>query len=82
MSYQSDAKKEHFIRGYTKDPRTLALVLCEEAGEVAKAVNFYHNPEYKPTPGRPTPDNLKHELIDCLVAISMLALIFDIDLGI
>jgi len=82
MSYQADAKKKHFTRGYTTDPKTLTLVLCEEAGEVAKAVNFYHNPEYKPFPGKPPPDDLEHELKDLLIAISMLAMVFDIDLGI
>jgi NTP pyrophosphatase (non-canonical NTP hydrolase) len=81
MSYQSDAKQVHLALGYTTDPKTLTLVICEEAGEVAKAVNYYHNPEYKPTPGHLTPDCLEHELKDLLIAISMLALIFDLDLG-
>jgi len=82
MSYQAEAKKIHFTRGYTTDPKTLTLVICEEAGEVAKAVNFYHNSEYKPTPGRPPPDDLEHELRDLLIASILIAMVFDIDLGI
>ena len=36
--------------GYTNDPMTLALGIAEEAGEIAKAVNIYFNPKFKPKP--------------------------------
>lgn len=53
-------------RGYTEDVLTLTLGLCEEAGEVAKAVNINHNPNYKPSPHSKS-DSVEHELCDVLV---------------
>lgn len=51
-------------RGYTSDLPTLGLGLCEEAGEVAGAINN-QNSLFTPKPGR-TRHALAHELKDLL----------------
>jgi NTP pyrophosphatase (non-canonical NTP hydrolase) len=56
-------------REYTSDLLTLALGVCEEAGEVAKAVNAHHNPEYKLSPYSQSDsqsDSLEHELVNLM----------------
>jgi len=69
--YQQYVQTLYTQRDYTNDLLTLALGLCEETGEVAKAIN-QHNPEYKPALGREQ-HNLEHELHDCLVYICGIA---------
>ena len=78
--YQNKIKKRYKDRGYTDDLLTLGLGLCEEVGEVAKAINQM-NPEYKPSPDRCI-RNLENELHDCLVYICGIANASGIDLGI
>ncbi len=58
-------------RGYTFDLMTLGLGLCEEAGEIAGAINNM-NPLYKQREGRST-DTLEHELKDALVYLCAIA---------
>jgi NTP pyrophosphatase (non-canonical NTP hydrolase) len=58
-------------RGYTTDILTLGLGLCEEAGEVAGAINN-RNPQYMKRDGRST-DTLEHELKDALVYLCAIA---------
>jgi NTP pyrophosphatase (non-canonical NTP hydrolase) len=68
---QALALARHQERGYTNDLPTLGLGLCEEAGEIAKAINLL-NPLYKPTPGRHA-DSLEHEICDLLVYLFAIA---------
>ena len=83
MGYFRDlAKREKVERGYTSDPLTLALGLCEEAGEVGKAVNWYHNPLYIHREGGKPPDSVEHEMHDVLTYLAALANALDIDLDI
>lgn len=69
----------YILRGYTSDLPTLGLGLCEEAGEIAKAINLL-NPHYVPTPGKPPPDDLPHELADLIVYACGIASAAGIDL--
>lgn len=69
----------HKRRQYTRDLKTLALGLCEEAGEVGKAINTFHNPEYKPSAHNQSHD-LKHELCDAMVYLCSIANVAGIDL--
>lgn len=61
----------HNAKGWTDDLPKLGLGLCEEAGEVAKAINLL-NPHYIPTPGR-VADDLPHEIGDLLVYLFAIA---------
>jgi NTP pyrophosphatase (non-canonical NTP hydrolase) len=79
-TYQLKVKEIYIERSYTNDLLTLGLGLCEEAGEVAKAIN-QRNPKYKPAPGREQ-HSLEHELHDCLVYICGIANAAGIDLSI
>lgn len=73
--YRDIAAKNYIEKGYTEDPVTLALGVCEEAGELGKAINWYHNPKYvhsehsKPRP----PDSVEHEIKDVLIYMAALA---------
>ena len=78
MGIQQRVKQLYERRGYTSDIRTLALGLCEEAGEVAAAV-LDRSPDYRPKPGR-IPSNLEHELKDCLTYLCAIANAVGIDL--
>ena len=80
-SLQAKIKILYLERGYTNDPVTLALGLCEEAGEVAKAVNYFHNPKYQSATAN-IPDSVQHELRDCLVYICAIANSLNIELDI
>jgi NTP pyrophosphatase (non-canonical NTP hydrolase) len=79
-AYQQIVKQKYIEQGYTDDLMTLALGLCEEAGEIAKAVNQM-NPKYVKTPDREI-YNLEHELNDLLVYLCGLANAAGIELGI
>jgi NTP pyrophosphatase (non-canonical NTP hydrolase) len=68
---QMNVERMYQERGYTADLMTLVLGLCEEAGEVAGAVNNL-NPKYKQKTGR-TQDGLAHELKDILVYVCAIA---------
>jgi NTP pyrophosphatase (non-canonical NTP hydrolase) len=57
---------------YTKDPLTLTLGICEEAGEIAKSVNWYWNPLYIHSPNTKPPDDVKHEVEDLLIYVAAL----------
>jgi NTP pyrophosphatase (non-canonical NTP hydrolase) len=72
------ARRNHIRRGYTNDLPTLGLGLCEEAGEVAKAINLL-NPLYVPSPHAKS-DSLEHELCDVLVYVCSIANAANIDL--
>jgi NTP pyrophosphatase (non-canonical NTP hydrolase) len=76
---QSRAKRNSERKGYTTDLLTLALGVCEESGELAKAVNM-ENPLYKAKDGVVF-DSIEHELGDLLVYISCLANSAGIDLN-
>jgi NTP pyrophosphatase (non-canonical NTP hydrolase) len=78
--YQDIIKKLWEDNGYTDDLLTLGLGLCEEAGEVAKAIN-HTNPEYK-LKGNEIPHILREELHDCLAYICAIANSAGIKLGI
>ena len=65
-------------RGYTTDVITLTLGVCEEAGELAKAVNM-KNPLYVPRKGSQS-DSIEHELGDLLVYLVSVANACEIDL--
>lgn len=75
---QRRAKRNHERRGYTHDLPTLGLGLCEESGEVAKAINIL-GPHYKLRPGKQC-DSLAHELADALMYILAIANVHGIDL--
>ena len=79
-NYQTEVKIIYESRGYTDDLLTLGLGLCEEAGEVAKAINQM-NPKYKIESGREIRE-LESELHDCLTYICGIATSAGIDLGI
>jgi NTP pyrophosphatase (non-canonical NTP hydrolase) len=66
---------------YTKDPLTLALGVCEEAGEIGKAVNWYHNPLYIHKPNKKAPDSVKHEVEDLLIYLVDLCESLNIDIN-
>ena len=68
---QAKVKRLYIERGYTSDLPTLGLGLCEEAGEVAGAINNL-NPLYKQRDGR-NQDDLRHELKDTLVYLYAIA---------
>jgi NTP pyrophosphatase (non-canonical NTP hydrolase) len=59
-------------REYTTDLFTLMLGLCEETGEVAKAINVIYNPCYKPSE-HSVSDTLEHELCDLMVYLLAIA---------
>lgn len=79
-SYQAAVERLCKERNYTRDPTTLALILCEEVGEVAHDV-LNLNPSYKPKSGR-TQGDIEHELFDVLSCLCALASAVDVDLGI
>lgn len=68
---QAAVERMYMKRGYTTDLPTLGLGLCEEAGEVAGAINNM-NPLYKQREGR-NQDTLRHELKDALVYLCAIA---------
>jgi NTP pyrophosphatase (non-canonical NTP hydrolase) len=73
--YRDLAAKNYVEKQYTEDPVTLALGVNEEAGEIGKAVNWYHNPKYKHsehTLANP-PDDVEHEIKDTLIYLAALA---------
>ena len=72
-------KQSYAARDYTTDLPTLALGLCEEAGEVGKAVNTFHNPKYIPSEHNHS-DSVEHELIDTMIYLFGIANVLDIDL--
>jgi NTP pyrophosphatase (non-canonical NTP hydrolase) len=78
--FQEKVKNTYHERGYTDDLVTLALGLCEEAGEIGKAVNWYHNPLYIHNPTSTAPDSVEHELGDLLYYIASIANVLNIDL--
>lgn len=78
---QANVARLYKARGYTDDLLTLALGLCEECGEVAKAVNTYHNPKYKPTTGKPMfAGDLREELKDVMIYLLGIANAAGIDM--
>lgn len=76
---QIRADRNHKRRGYTNDLPTLCLGLCEEVGEMAKAINIL-GPHYKLRPGK-NPDSLEHELADAMVYLLAIANAAGIDLN-
>lgn len=76
LQYLVDRRNKE--RGYTDDVLTLTLGVCEEAGELAKAVNM-KNPLYVPRKGSHS-DSIKHELGDLLVYLVSVANACEIDL--
>ena len=79
MGMQQRVQDTYNQRGYSADIRTLALGLCEEAGEVAAAVLDWYSPDFQPKPGRVSSD-LEHELRDCLTYLCAIANVASIDL--
>jgi NTP pyrophosphatase (non-canonical NTP hydrolase) len=73
--YRDLAAKQYQDRNYTNDPVTLALGVNEEAGELGKAVNWYHNPKYIRNEKKleSPPDNVEHEIKDTLIYLAALA---------
>ncbi len=73
--FQILVKVMHERKGYNIDgnPLMLALGVCEEAGELAKAVNVHHNPLYKPKLAASQYDSVEHELVDLMVYIAGMA---------
>lgn len=72
IEFQDKVRRRNARKGYTDDPVTLALGVCEEAGELGKAVNMYHNPLYIPKEGAVS-DSVKHETGDLLVYVASVA---------
>lgn len=68
---QMNVDRMYQERGYTTDLMTLGLGLCEEAGEIAGAINN-SNPKYRQNKGR-SQDSLAHELKDALVYLLAIA---------
>ncbi len=66
--------------GYKEDPVTLASGVCEEAGELMKSVNWFHNPLYTHNPGRTDPHTPEQEIKDCLMFLAGLANALDLDI--
>lgn len=77
--WQVLASRNYKEKGYTNDPVTLALGVCEEAGELGKAVNWYHNPLYKRNPGSHA-HTVEHEIGDLLLYLAALANSLGVDL--
>lgn len=77
--WQVAAKNLYEKRNYTSDPVTLALGICEEAGEIGKAVNWFHNPLYKRNFTSHS-DSVEHEIRDIMFYIAALANSLNIDL--
>jgi len=69
--YQELAGALYILRGYRATTENLALGLCEEAGELAKAVNLLSS-TYIPKEGYEAHD-VEHEIYDCLMYILHLA---------
>jgi NTP pyrophosphatase (non-canonical NTP hydrolase) len=65
---------------YTDDPVTLGLGVCEEAGELGKAINWYHNPLYKHNPRSKIPDTAEHEMLDLLIYMGTVANALNLDI--
>lgn len=78
-TWRQNAHWKHLERGYTTDPVTLALGVCEEAGEIAKAVNMFHNPLYVPSDHAHS-DSVEHEIKDILIYLGALANALDLDI--
>jgi len=76
---QLRALRNHKRRGYTNDLPTLGLGLCEEAGEIAKAINLL-NPLYTPSDHCKHHD-LKHEVADLLIYVCAIANAAKLDLN-
>src|SRR5512139_1592842 len=77
---QNKIKEIYAARGFTDDLMTLPLGLCEEAGEIAKAVNLL-NPKYiRAKQG--APDSLEHEVADLLVYLVAICNSANIDLDV
>jgi NTP pyrophosphatase (non-canonical NTP hydrolase) len=70
--YQDLSKKLYKEKNYTHDPVTLALGVCEECGELAKAINVFHNRLYK-TDKYEQCETVKHEMEDILMYLAALA---------
>jgi NTP pyrophosphatase (non-canonical NTP hydrolase) len=68
---QSIVAKEWGSRDYTSNLFVLGLGLCEEAGEVAAAINDLH-PDFQPSEHRIKSD-LEHELNDLITYVAAIA---------
>ncbi len=79
-SYQEAVKYLCEERGYTMDPVSLALYLCEEVGEVAHEVlnlsTLFESGSER------TEGDIEHELFDVLSCLCALASSVGVDLGI
>jgi NTP pyrophosphatase (non-canonical NTP hydrolase) len=62
------------------DPVTLALGVTEEAGEVGKSVNWFHNPLYIHASHSKPPDTVEHEIEDTLIYLAQLANALGLDI--
>lgn len=76
--YQDHVAQMYTDRGYKADLPTLGLGLCEEAGEVAGAINNL-NPLFVRRADRSS-DSLEHELKDLFVYMCAIANVAGIDL--
>lgn len=70
--YRDQAAELYKERGYTTDPVTLALGVCEETGELAKAINMFHNRLFVPSDHAKS-DPVDHEIVDILLYLGALA---------
>ena len=76
--YQQKVQEVNDRKGYTSDLLTLTLGVCEEAGELAKAVNMKIR-LYVPKAGAVS-ESIEHEIGDLLVYIFSVANSAGIDL--
>jgi len=79
-NWRDQARELYAKRSYTSDPPTLALGVCEEAGEVAKAVNVFFNPKFIPKGIGADHDSLDNEISDLLMYLAALANATDSDI--
>lgn len=80
ITAQRRVRRNNKAYGFTDDLPTLGLGLCEEAGEVAKAINL-HNPLYiQRKPHVNDEGNIEHEILDVLVYTLSIANALDMDL--
>ena len=79
-AYQKLAKQKWEVNKYKADLVTLALGLCEEAGEVGKAINVFYNPLYISKNPKETYDTVEHELKDVLIYVAHIANKLGLDL--
>jgi len=80
MKFRERAQQLWQENDYHCNIEGLGLGLCEEAGEVAKAINVHHNPSYVSKKPKEEYSSVEDELRDILIYAAHICNMLDLDL--